>query len=307
MTIAANRRKSHRLRRRVQSGRPIDPATVPVHHHQPTRVWKLLRFVIASSRDHAFLDRAWVPWLFRICPKRKRAALALRLLSFSPHYWIYQWTNKYPREYGRSDILWHEHRRNADSRKEICAKLLVRYLSSEMTVLDFGCGPGFLARQVSAHVSKAIGSDVSRGVIACAKQLNPAPNLSYVRNGLSTLHNIQDSSLDLVYSFAVFQHLRKKQTLAFFKEFHRVLRPGAVGVCHTILKNPREAQEYNPSGWVGKRIMLRMVYYSEHEVRALLAKAGFIDVQVNSISNLTDIDDDIGSEQLVTFRRAAAV
>src|SRR4030042_6477172 len=106
-----------------------------------------------------------------------------------------------------------------------------------MTALEFGCGAGFLARQASEHVRKVFATGVSRGVIACAGHLNAAPNVSYVRNGLSDLHAIADASIDLVYSFAVFQHLRKKQTLAFFKEFARVLKPGGLGVCHTILRD----------------------------------------------------------------------
>lgn len=79
-----------------------------------------------------------------------------------------------------------------------------------------------------------------------------------------------------------------------------------MAVCHTILRKPEDAREYDPNGWMKKRIMLRMVYYSEDEVRRLLAEAGFTDVQINNISDLTDIDDDIGSEQLATFRRSAA-
>lgn len=109
-----------------------------------------------------------------------------------------------------------------------------------------------------------------------------------------------------VYSFAVFQHLRKKQTLAFFKEFARVLKPAGLGVCHTILREPDEAKEHDPNGWIQKRVMLRMVYYSKAEVAELLAKAGFTDVRTDDVSSLADIDDDIGVEQLVTFRRDAA-
>ena len=297
-----------RLRRTRPSAyrKTTDPARSPVHYHQPTRTWRGLRLLIAGSKDHAFLDRAWVPWLLRLCPKPMRDGLALRLLSLSPHYWIYQWTNKYPPGYDRCRILECEYERNADSRKEICRKLLTRYVRADMTVLDFGCGPGFLARQVSGHVSRIVATDVSRGVLACAEQLNPAANLSYVSNGLSKLHNVTDASMDLVYSFAVFQHLRKRQTSAFFNEFARVLKPGGMGVCHTILKEPEHAREYDPAGFVGRRTMLRMVYYSAEEVEELLTQAGLTDVRIDNISDLADIDDDIGSEQLVTFRRPAA-
>lgn len=67
-------------------------------------------------------------------------------------------------------------------------------------------------------------------MIACARQLNPGSNVSYVRNGLSDLDAIPDAAVDLVYSFAVFQHLRKKQTLAFFREFVRLEAGGNGGL-----------------------------------------------------------------------------
>ncbi len=143
--------------------------------------------------------------------------LALRLLSLSPHYWVYQWTNRYPPYCTRQQILAAEYERNAASRQQLCDNLLRPYLRPEMTVLDFGCGPGFLAKAVSACVSRVIATDVSRGVIACAQQINAADNLRYVVNGLSDLENVDTSSIDFVYSFAVFQHLTKDQSLAFFQ------------------------------------------------------------------------------------------
>jgi cyclopropane fatty-acyl-phospholipid synthase-like methyltransferase len=288
------------------SGVPIsgDAAMNCPDFRHPTLLWKLLRFVIASSKDHAFLDRRWVPWLFAACPRPMRQQLALRLLAFSQHYWVYQW--KYAAELTRSDVLWHEYRRNADSRQRICDKLLRRFLRPQMTVLDFGCGPGFLARYASEHVRRVVATDVSRGVLACARELNAAPNLSYVHNGLADLRQIPDASIDLVYSFAVFQHIRKRQTSAFLREFARVLKPGGQGVCHAILKDPEQARECDPKGWTGKRVFVRMVYYSRDELTRLASEAGLNDIQVGDVSKLAEIHDDIGAEQLVTFRRRPA-
>lgn len=290
-------------RRRLSLARPVDPATNPHHQRRPTRLWRLLRWVLASSKDHAFLDRFWIPWLFAVCPAPRRRDLALHLLSFSPHYWVYQWTRLYPPEQSWQEVLEGEFRRNAASRRELCEKLLCRFLRPDMTVLDFGCGPGFLARETSRRVARVVACDVSRGVIACARHLNPAPNVTYVTNGVADLRRVPDASIDLVYSFAVLQHLRKRQARAFAEEFARVLKPGGAGVCHTILRAADQANEYDPKGWMQRRVMLRMVYYAEDELRAVLAEAGFADVQVREIAALADINDDIGREQLVTFRR----
>ncbi len=226
-------------------------ASIGTEYHLPSLPWRLGRLLIASSKDHAFLDRGWIPPLMRLTPRRLRAPLALRLLSLSPHYWVYQWTNRYPARCTRRQILAAEYERNAASRRQICDRLLRPLLRPEMTVLDFGCGPGFLAKAVSEHVSRVIATDVSRGVIACARQINAADNLRYVVNGLSSLQNVDASSIDFVYSFAVFQHLTKEQSMAFFREFVRVLKPGATGLCHIILKEPHELRLFDPARATG--------------------------------------------------------
>jgi cyclopropane fatty-acyl-phospholipid synthase-like methyltransferase len=150
-----------------------------------------------------------------------------------------------------------------------------------------------------------VASDVSRGVIACAEQINGADNIRYVANGLSDLANIADSSLDLLYSFAVFQHLTKEQSVAFFREFARILAPGGSGVCHAILKESGESRAADPSAgnWLARRVNLRMVYFTSAEITESLQSAGLRDVQIIPVASLAKIDDDIGSEQLVTFRR----
>ena len=280
----------------------LAPTAVLASGPRASTVWKLMRRLISSSRDHAFLDRAWIPGLLRITPRSLRSPLALRLLSLSPHYLVYQWTDRYPASCPRSEVLAREFERNAASRREICAKLLSRFLRPEMTVIDFGCGPGFLAREASAHVAKVIGVDVSRGVVACARHLNPAPNLTYLANRHSDLSMIADASADLIYSFAVFQHLKREQTRSFLREFARILKPGATGVFHTILKD--EAGTYEPPthGWIEQDVELRMVFLTDPELRRILHESGFRDVQIAPVSAITDINDDIGNEHLVTFR-----
>jgi cyclopropane fatty-acyl-phospholipid synthase-like methyltransferase len=267
----------------------------------------VLQLLIAGSKNHAFLDRAWIPWLVRLTPRPLRQRLSLSLLGLSNHYWVYQWTDYYAPELRRGEILRHEFERNASSRQEICDKLLRRFVRPDMTVLDFGCGPGFLARLVSAHVKQVIATDVSRGVLACARVLNPAGNLTYVQNGLADLRRVADASIDLLYSIAVVQHLTKEQNRAFFKEFARVLKPNGTGAVHANIlpenaeKSPRF--DADTGNWISKRVKLRMDYFTPSEVTRLLGEAGFSHVRITRIDTLTDIDDDIGNEHLVTFSR----
>jgi ubiquinone/menaquinone biosynthesis C-methylase UbiE len=267
-------------------------------------LYRLLRVLVGGSRDHAFLDRWWIGPLLACTPPRLRAPLALRLLSFSPHYWIYQWTGLYPYSWTRGEVLRGEYERNIASRRLLCDLLLRRYLSPGQTALDFGCGPGFLARAVSPHVRRVIATDVSRGVIACARRLNAAPNITYVANRLANLKILGNDSVDLVYSFAVFQHLLKEQSQAFFAEFARVLRPGGLGVCHLPLaRQPGPPKDGTGHSWMYRLVTLRTLTFTADEVTAMLHAAGFRQVEVVPISSLADIDDDIYHEHLLLFRR----
>ena len=215
-------------------------ASIGREYHIPSLSWRLGRLLIASSKDHAFLDRGWISPVMRLTPERLRARwpcgcflsaritgsisgrTAIPLIARASKSWPPNTSGMRP--HGNS------------SATTSCGP----YLRPEMTVLDFGCGPGFLAKAV-ACVSRVIATDVSRGVIACAQQINAADNLRYVVNGLSDLENVDTSSINFVYSFAVFQHLTKDQSLAFFQEFARVLKPGTTGLCHVILKEPHGA------------------------------------------------------------------
>jgi SAM-dependent methyltransferase len=272
----------------------------PKPNRVPGFTWRLARLLIASSKAHAFLDRRWIPWLMRCLPRPAQRALALRLLSLSPHYWMHQWLDCYPLEMSRGEVLRAECERNLASRQQLCDRLLRRYLEPSLTVLDFGCGPGFLARAVSPHVRQVVATDISRGVLACARGLNAAPNIRYQHNSSTDLRGVADASIDLLYSFAVIQHLRKEYAALFFKEFARVLRPGGRGVVHFL---QGQSRVHEKEGWEVGRVEVRMAYYTQAEVLAVAREAGLKDARVVAVSSLCHIDDNIGAEHLLLFGR----
>src|ERR1039457_3091759 len=87
-----------------------------------------------------FLGARWVEGLVPISPAPVRERIALRLLSLSPHYFY------------SSDID-AEAERNRRSRQALSDALLVPHLSAATRVLDYGCGPGYLAYAVAPHVA----------------------------------------------------------------------------------------------------------------------------------------------------------
>lgn len=273
---------------------------------RPAWTWQVARILLAGSPEQAFLDHAWIGQLLDVLPRSARYSVALRIVGLSPHYFIHQWTPAYPTTIKRSVVLETEAQRNRESRKQIVDGLLTPHLQPGMRVLDFGCGPGFLASQLSPLVASVVAVDISRGVIACARHLNAATNVSYLNNRFSDLRILPDSSVDLAISFAVFQHLSADQSLRFLEEFHRVLRPGGSAIVQfAVATDPGDMVSARPGGRQPflDRYRLNFRMSALEEVYALLKSVGFTDVTVRPVREVADIADDVGAQHLAVFRR----
>lgn len=93
------------------------------------------------------------------------------------------------------------------------------------SVLDFGCGVGRLARAFRDNFSRYVGLDISESLIAKARELHATlPDASFEVSTGDTL-SLADDSFDLVYSWAVMQHIPDRVvTLRILEELMRVLR-----------------------------------------------------------------------------------
>jgi SAM-dependent methyltransferase len=259
--------------------------------------WQVARLALAGSSRQAFLDHRWIAWLFKAAPQRYRRSLAQRLLSLSPHYFIHQWDG-YPPDWKRSRVLDAELERNRDSRRQIAEKLLAPQLAPDSRVLDFGCGPGFLAQDVSRRVREVVAVDISSGTLACARELNPGPTYKLVRG---TALPVEDASIDTVYAIAVFQHLDPTVWPSHFESFARVLRPGGRGLCHFAIADENPTAFEQPKGVRGL-YSLRYQESTSKTVYDLLVDAGFVDVRISPTRYVASIDDDVGRQHVAIFR-----
>src|SRR3954452_23546278 len=74
--------------------------------------------------------------------------------------------------------------------------------------LEIGCGPGRLMRPMSRHFGEIHGVDVSDEMVRRAeKNLADVPHAHPHHTSGSDLTPFADESFDLVYSYAVFQHI----------------------------------------------------------------------------------------------------
>ncbi len=151
---------------------------------------------------------------------------------------------------------------------------LLRLAGGGAQILDAGCGAGRDMVWLEAQGARVVGVDLSRGMLAQARQITRGPlaQMDLRRLGL------RDGCFSGVWCAASLLHLPKAEAPGALRELHRVLRPG--GLLHlSIQEGEGERWESNPDGTV-ERLFAR---YSAEEAAAQLDAAGFavLDLVVN--------------------------
>lgn len=191
---------------------------------------RLLIVLTTGFLNQNFLGAFYIPFVLQLIPQKLRRNFALNLLSISPHYY-----GTVPPNISRQDFIESEHTRMLRSRESMIERKIKPHLNQKMTVLDHGCGPGYLASAVSQYCDLVIAVDISEGVIACAKAINNKPNIKYLTESGTHLAQVKDSSIDLIYSFAVMQHVTDDVCQKILQEFFRVLKPQGKVICEFVV------------------------------------------------------------------------
>lgn len=98
-------------------------------------------------------------------------------------------------------------------------------------VLDFGCGVGRLTQALARTFAECDGVDIAPSMIERARELNQfGDRVRYHVNDRNDLTLFEDGSFDLVYSIIVLQHIEPVYSMAYVREFARILAPGGVVV-----------------------------------------------------------------------------
>lgn len=253
--------------------------------------------VATSGSSQNFLGAPWVAPLVDRMPKTVQERTALRLLSFSPHYF-----------YDRNIPA--EAERNRKSRRALAEALLTPHLTRGAAVIDYGCGPGYMARAVAEIAGHVDAIDISRGVLACARALNGSINISYLTPG--ELRR-QDSQADLAYSFAVVQHMTTEALVSTLRLLAAKIRSGGTLLMHFAEPGQggwRTQRDWDAdrslSGRLKRRYGLNCFGRTSAEMADLAAGNAFTDITVASLRGQLTVpgDDDITSQHMLTARRA---
>lgn len=274
------------------------------------KFFNLLKWTISRGRDSQnFLGAAWIPRFISSVPERSRKKWALRVLSLSPHYFI---KPDLPKFKGMSfdEYLEDSAHDIVKSREEIYERVFKSALGDSRTVLDYGCGPGFLAKVAARDRQKVYAVDISTGALACGKVINADPVIEFLEATESGLAKVVDSSVDAVMSLAVAQHLTDDVLSMVLGNCARKLKPGGTLALHVQLQNDvwkSEDQWRGDSSIEGKlkfRCGLHCFGRTAETLESMLKEKGFANISFTKLSDLMLSDpDNEDTEYLVTADR----
>jgi SAM-dependent methyltransferase len=133
--------------------------------------------------------------------------------------------------------------------------------------LEIGCGVGRLLRPLAARAQRVIGIDIATNMVTEGQRsLADLPNVEFhLTRG--KFNAIADASLDLVYSFAVFQHIPSKCVIkTYIAEAARTLQGG--GVLKIQVDGRRRPFWRGTDTWLG-------AWYTKREISRDLEAQGF--------------------------------
>lgn len=266
-----------------------------------------------GSSPQTFLGAGWVTRVLNLSRESKKRIWALRLLSLSPHYFIHPENPEY-KGLSNKEYLEAAFEVGVRSRQQIYDHILKNYLHTDDIVLDYGCGPGFLAKILARNVTQVYACDISAGALACAEVLNSSPNLKYLLADEEGMTNLPNESLNAVVSFAMAQHLSDRVLDLVLTQCWRKLKPGGKLLLHIQLLDDMWKSEEEWKSDVSIRGKLKLRYglhcfgRTADAYHDKVAHHGFKNIEITKIADLVaNKFDDIWSQHFLTSLKPESI
>lgn len=135
-------------------------------------------------------------------------------------------------------------------------------------VCDVGCGPGQIARYLRDRGVDALGLDLSAGMLAEARRLNP--DLLFVQSSMLAL-GLGSETLGGIAAFYCIIHIPRARVVTALAELRRVLRPGG----RLLLTFHLGTEDSHHEELFGRPVSLDVALFTTAEMAGYLGGAGF--------------------------------
>jgi hypothetical protein len=140
----------------------------------------------------------------------------------------------------------------------------------ECRIVEIGCGIGRMTEWFAREFGFVEATDVSPSMIEGARnRLRHLPNIVFHQTNGSDLTGISTGSVDLVFSYIVFQHIPARDVIeSYVREAARVLKPGgAFKFQLNGVQTPGDRKRHRDT-WMGES-------FSQPQAESMLSAAGF--------------------------------
>jgi SAM-dependent methyltransferase len=101
------------------------------------------------------------------------------------------------------------------------------------TILEIGPGYGRWTHYLKDYCDRLVAVDrAAQCIDACRSRFADDPRITAYVNQGGSLDMIGDASVDFIFSFDVFVHIKRDVVEEYFREFRRTLKPGGKGFIH---------------------------------------------------------------------------
>ena len=122
------------------------------------------------------------------------------------------------------------------------------FISSDITVLEFGCGTGRVTYPLAREAKKIIGVDISKDMISRAKEKQSSGNIDFILGNMVSLD--LNTRFDLIIApFRVLQVLEtEKEVVDFLKNIKNHISPEGLAILNIF--NPNKSRKDMETKWM---------------------------------------------------------
>lgn len=155
-------------------------------------------------------------------------------------------------------------------------------------VLEIGSGPGRIAVPMALSGANMYTTDISRGLLARCRSVadNYGVKITTKRSesGLPEFN----TKFKLIYTFRVFQHIKKRDSVRYiFDSFEHLQSGGVLFITVPSLHTSRNQKQFCKS--LADTSSFRMRYFTSSEMRIYLEMAGYEDITIMKNGNELDV------------------